>query len=494
MPPTPRGPAMRRRLLGWRVPRWMARGGHGLRVEVRFHGVPVSQAVHWPSRACVAVGASLDDAIPTPDGGPLAMARWHGRDEVALRPCLQGLKPRVLRPGEAWHWTDGRGVEVQMDLVPRIPARRRPNHMGGDVALLTLMLMLTVGAAQVQTVARSIFPDVGIQAHSVGLPSPELIARLMRQDLDGAAGDRPLGQPDPEVAPLFMPAGQDGDFSRAGGGREIGPDVSRVPQPLAEEEPAEELRVEVSFTPEAVVVRAALPEAMERFVGWGFSDWLDVEGADVQVVEAMADALRGARRKLAIDPDDPAAIQILGHYAYLSERHGLSQESFGRYIELFPEDPAGYNNLALTFKRSGELGREEALYRQALLISPLDEHVLNNLAVNLARQGRTDEALGLMGLLGEISPGDPYAELHRAKIHASMGQHRRAYRHLRAALEGSTGLTTLHQIEFRQDLRLDPSLDALRGERRFARILRNFYREDAAPILARAPTKGGRHG
>ena len=103
---------------------------------------------------------------------------------------------------------------------------------------------------------------------------------------------------------------------------------------------------------------------------------------------------------------------------------------------------------------------------------------MNNLAVNLAHQKRFDEALAVMKQLETLDPGEPYAELHRAKIHAEMGNDEEAYRYLRSSLEGMAKLDTLHHIEFRQDIRLDPSFAKLRETRRFRAILLEFYGED----------------
>lgn len=161
----------------------------------------------------------------------------------------------------------------------------------------------------------------------------------------------------------------------------------------------------------------------------------------------------------------------------------LSQAMYQKYVGLFPEDPAGYNNLALTYKRLGEYDQEESLYREALELDPLDDHVLNNLAVNLAHQGRTEEALEIMDKLQVLTPDDPYADLHRAKIFATMGKRDKAYKYLKKALEGVSGLDTLHHIEFRQDIRIDPAFRTLRHESKFQDLIQKFYGADARQIL-----------
>jgi Tfp pilus assembly protein PilF len=120
--------------------------------------------------------------------------------------------------------------------------------------------------------------------------------------------------------------------------------------------------------------------------------------------------------------------------------------------------------------------------------------VLNNLAVNLAHQGRYEEAEQIMAALEERSPDDPYADLHRAKIFAAQGKRRDAYRYLERALKGSRDLDTMHHIEFRQDIRLDPAFKDLRHEDRFARLLRDAYGSDADELLRGPDAREGKGG
>ena len=222
---------------------------------------------------------------------------------------------------------------------------------------------------------------------------------------------------------------------------------------------------------------------MERFIGWGFRDWFDAAAREQKLDPRVERQLQLARARLRLDPDDYGALQVVGHYAYLAENNELCRSTYERLTEIFPEDSAGFNNLALTYKRDGEYVKEEELYRKALDLEPADPVVLNNLAVNLAHQQRFEEALGIMELLEEIDPDDPYSDLHRAKVYAAMGKREKALKYLKRALEGVDRLDTLHHIEFRQDLRLEPLLAELRTEPRYERLLRQAYGPDADAVL-----------
>ena len=217
---------------------------------------------------------------------------------------------------------------------------------------------------------------------------------------------------------------------------------------------------------------------VEEHEGWGIPDWYDAsdkiaERFETEYMKTMA------KRQLEIDPDSAEALSVLSYYQYLAQDYDQAVLTYDKYIRLFPDESAGYNNKALIHKRKGEYVEEERLYRVALALQPLDVTAMNNLAVCLAHQGRYEEALAIMQQLEELDPGEPYADLHRAKIHAEMGDDRTAYRYLEQSLQGMQELDTLHHIEFRQDIRLDPSFRQMREAQRFHSLLVRYYGNDA---------------
>ncbi len=471
----------------------------------------------WSLRGSVEGGAILTD-----NGGPLARYEFVGPDRVRLLPVQPGVEPATIQPGAPWSWRGPHATTVDLDLIPLQRARRWVGGQG-DVAFFTTVLMFGVALAQLGFL-RDLFLQQGM-ATGVSVtaePTPEYIARLLQQDYDGA--DEGLNERADRMEQVegnqsfYMPSGNRGPTSRAGGGERAGESVRRVepedealddtpladaaepdddrdrlegeipppPEPVVDGEPLElDLLGEAPREePEAEAASDAPPTPMEKFVGWGFRDWLEVRDARPESERQIARHLELMRHRLRIDPQDRGAINMLGYYAYLSENDGLSRETYERYVELYPDDPLGYNNLALTYKRTGEYEQEEALYRKALSMESNDHHVLNNLAVNLAHQGRYGEALDVMEVLEEITPGDPYADLHRAKIYAAMGKRNKALRHLEVALQNVEELDTMHHIEFRQDIRLDPAFAPLRGQDRFRRILQRYYGEDAAYLVS----------
>jgi tetratricopeptide (TPR) repeat protein len=498
--------------------------GSGLWVTVRLQGAVVAEEIHRFGWWRVRLGRS----VPTDSGGRFATARWLDRSAVEVAP-EQG-EPRRLAVGDAWRWERPNGVSVEVGLVPahHLPVRVASS---GDLTFLLTFAMLSALAAQIAFLLFVMFP--GGAAAPVPDPTPELIARLLQEDYAGAEeGSLQEDVARPELsepgASYYLPSGNKGPLDRYRGGERQGPEIVRTQptdeerEPVARELPESPDAVDESETatetetlaadappePQAPqdpqrtrvrVPKAAPADPIERFIGWGFRDWMD-RGAAKDVDPELERTLTLARVRLRLDPNDPYALQVVGYYAYLAEEMELSRAVYQRYVTLNEDDPAGYNNLALTYKRLGEYDEEEALYRRALELDPVDDHVLNNLAVNLAHQGRSDEALEIMDRLEVLTPDDPYAGLHRAKIYATMGKRDKAYKYLKQALERTELLDTLHHIEFRQDIRIDPAFQLLRHESKFQDLIRRFYGDDAKQLLGkgwraeRAPERGGAGG
>ena len=470
----------------------------GLRTTIKLFDTVVEQHVSWANPTdWTAVNAN----VPNETNAPIGRYRWNGA--VVEIQGLDTNRKTIGGAADCWTWRNNNGVEVSLDRIKMQRARRGTGEAWGDVALLVMMLTLMVGIAQLNTIFRMVVGEPVQSVRSLE-PSPELIARYLRQEFGGAATGQVAyvdrNQQFREKPLVYLPAGSPGPLDRAGGGTHVSdtlsrraptneatPDQNRTRTPDANkpeiaprpgQQPlmvaADEPPIDDKITPRA---------SIERFVGWGFHDWLDVAESTPAADREMVERLRLAQEIMRIDPNDPFALLTVSYYAYLSENHQLCRDLYKRYIELYPDDAAGWNNLALSYKRTGEYDEEEKLYRIALSLEPGNTNTKNNLAVNLAHQGRYGEARDLMGQLNSAPEEVPYAELHRAKIAASEGKNRQAYRHLKKALSLVERLDTFHHIEFRQDIRLDPSFDALRAQSKFRQILRDRYGDDTPLAL-----------
>jgi tetratricopeptide (TPR) repeat protein len=342
--------------------------------------------------------------------------------------------------------------------------------------------------------------------------SAEYLARLLRKDYAGEEQgviedkiDRPEAERDAQNDDgrhFYMPAGSAGPATKMGGASERS--LRPVRTVVVESEPTIPRKRKAADQPQAVDGDTPIPSApepeqgpddvaadgadeeepdegaeppSEEVEGWGIPGWYDEQDRAAEKLEIDI-VLRMAKRRLAIDPDDLGALGVMSYYQYLAQDYSSALRTYDKMLAIDPEDAAAYNNKALVYKRMEDYRKEEGLYRQSLNLEPNDTTALNNLAVNLAHQGRYDEALAIMRELERSDPDDPYADLHRSKIYAQMGRDDDAFRYLEVALQGMRALDTLHHIEFRQDIRIDPAFEKLRGTARFKTILTKYYGKD----------------
>ncbi|MCK6521193.1 tetratricopeptide repeat protein [Myxococcota bacterium] len=461
-----------------------------------------------------AVAVRLDDeslglGFPPLDGAEAApRVIWRGRAAVdVLLPDAPPIRVTPHEPAEIGHGP----LRLRLSLNPQ--HRVLPWTLEADVVFLgTLMVMTTLAFAlqlllDSQGAVVEVNPDV----------PPELIARLMRNDLDGAEQGAVPTDPRPEsevrLRDIFVPAGADGALDYAGGAarvddeKRVGEGATPALQPLrptptidpaaetpAQPAPLDGVQDEQQLRPSSLEDEAESkdeePQSTAIREGWGLEDWYDAEDARRDQEEILQE-LTTTNERIKLDPNNPYLIQRLAYYQYLSRDYEGALRSYNRFIELLPSSAAGYNNIALVYKRNGEYTKEEGYYRLALALEPNNTHALNNLAVNLAHQERYDEALAIMERLDRLEPNDPYGDLHRAKIHASRGDADAALKLLDDALAGMQRLDTLHNIEFRQDIRLDPAFGVLREDPRFNDLLVRYYVNGPEPGIDLSGGAGG---
>ncbi len=483
---------------------------HALRISALFHGAVVDEVLLQPS----AVAVQLDDerlglGFPPLDGAEVApRVIWRGRAAVDV--LLPDAPPVRVTPHEPAEIGVG---PLRLRLSLNAQHRVLPWTIEADVVFLATFMLMTSLA-----VALQMFLDSrGAGATAAPDVPPELIARLMRNDLEGADdGAVPMDErPESEVRlrDIFVPAGASGALDHAGGAanvddeKRVGEGSSPQLQPLRPTPTIDPdanqaaATAKVDGVQDAQQLRASLrpsdsdakddePESTAVREGWGLEDWYDAEDARRDQTEILQE-LTETNERLKLDPNNPYLVQRLAYYQYLSRDYDGALRSYNRFIELLPSSAAGYNNIALVYKRTGEYTKEEGYYRLALALEPDNTHALNNLAVNLAHQRRFDEALSIMDKLDRLEPNDPYGDLHRAKIHASRGDAEAALALLNDALAGMQRLDTLHNIEFRQDIRLDPAFGGLREDPRFNDLLVRYYVDGPEPGINLSGGAGG---
>lgn len=498
----------------------MAQERYALIATVSLHG-DVVEEVRIPSGEPLQVGGSADLAVPLPPGASfLAKAHWSAADKVEIEDG-RGERHLLERDGAV---AIGFGpVRVRFALDRQFRLRRTaPIPWRASLAWFVCVMGLSVLMDQGLLLHRNRChwfavtpwlvqflqcqpPQLASAADGGGI-NAEYIARLLRQDYAGedeGVIEPPDVEHDKKNEHMYVPAGAAGPITEMGGADQTAPEPIRTPEveeshrsgapetpPLVVDSPeaprvavpdpqpaADEGVADLDDDQEDDLSEDPSPPPVEEEEGWGFKDWMDVSHSREEMEIEMTIYI--TRKKLAIDPEDYTALGTLAYYQYLGEDFEGAEATYDRMITLFPDDPAVYNNKALIYKRQRLWEKEESLYRLALAFEPGDATAMNNLAVNLGHQGRYDEALSYMDQVARITPEDPYTDLHRAKIHAAMGNDEMALHYLEQALEGMARLDTLHHIEFRQDIRVDPSFQKLRETPRFRAILERYYGDDS---------------
>ncbi len=499
---------------------------YALIATARFHGE--AEQIRLEPGPPVRLDAGPPLPLPLPEGvDHLAQIEWIRRGEVRVTDALG--RTYALRPDEALELELGE-LTVELELAPQFSFRRtEPVPWKLSIGWMVVVLLFTIFTSWTELIAErrcrifAFTPELAIALGCVdhradgggaGDFTAEYLARLLKKDYAGEEDGFLYREERPsegrEKQDIFLPSGNRGPIEKMGGAEEVAPEAVKtprsddLPEPEGVRTPKKTEVIEMPTLPEGVsevTVPAREPteeegddegtpesgestpeeRPAEEEEGWGLQDWYDEKDALLDELE-IRHTIHLAQRKLRIDPNSPEALALLSYYQYLDEDYDAAEKTYDRYIELLPDDAAGYNNKALVYKRRGDYKTEESLYRVALSLEPLDVTAMNNLAVNLAHQHRFDEALAIMRQLEVLDPDDPYADLHRAKIYAEMGKDDEALRYLRKALEGMARLDTLHHIEFRQDIRLDPSFEKLRKTRAFRAILLEYYGDDA-PVV-----------
>jgi len=114
----------------------------------------------------------------------------------------------------------------------------------------------------------------------------------------------------------------------------------------------------------------------------------------------------------------------------------------------------------------GEWGEAEAAFREALSLSPTSAYSAGGLGAALARAGRTAEARAILTDLAARQAERYVAPVPFAMVHVALGETDTAFADIARAHAERRGWMTY--------LRVDPLLDPLRGDPRFAEWLRRM--------------------
>jgi serine/threonine-protein kinase len=209
-----------------------------------------------------------------------------------------------------------------------------------------------------------------------------------------------------------------------------------------------------------------LPGALNEYRKADALPGVDVSSLLQQVVflariGAFPAALDLARQSQRRDPLNPVAFNREAYALALSRRYAEAIPPIRRAVQLAPTISRNHTLLALCLMQLGKVAEAEAEYRKA---SPDDIYRMSGEAILFDRQGNraaSDQALQqAQRVFGDL------ASYQYAEVHAQRGEKERAFTALgRAWAIHDPGLTTL---------RVDPLLDPIRSDPRFAALERKL--------------------
>lgn len=107
----------------------------------------------------------------------------------------------------------------------------------------------------------------------------------------------------------------------------------------------------------------------------------------------VAEALELVERAIALDPHQGKYYNSRGALHYAEDRDHVAIADFRQATLLTPDDSMAWNNLGNALLRQGEVNEAEAAFRRALSRQPAPVAAINNLGVALKRQGQIDKAM-----------------------------------------------------------------------------------------------------
>ncbi|HEV8241487.1 MAG TPA: protein kinase [Thermoanaerobaculia bacterium] len=264
--------------------------------------------------------------------------------------------------------------------------------------------------------------------------------------------------------------------------------------PLAAREPAKAAATHAVETgPNVSEAHAALGQVLMQF------DW-DWAGAERELDRAVAldpantaalharshlflalgrfdDSAADSSRALDVDPASVMLGIHLGEHYHLSRRLDAAAEQYGKALELNPDHPNARPLLAMTHEQQGDYAAAIADLERAAPIFAGTSRVRGPLGRLYARAGRIREARALLAeLQHERAAGSYIAADDIAAIYVGLGETDLAFDWLRRACdERAAGLV---------NLAVEPAYDPLRGDLRFAALLRCVGLPDLRAELA----------
>jgi TolB-like protein len=178
-------------------------------------------------------------------------------------------------------------------------------------------------------------------------------------------------------------------------------------------------------------------------------------GQTKQAIAYLEDAVRR-------DPLSEEYVSLLGMFRYLDRQFDTAAEPMRKSIELEPNYWPGYSYLGHLHARTKRYADAEAAFKKAIAIDGTVGEPVSGLGITYALEGRTAEA---REVAERLQRWPTYVSSYNiATVYAAMGDKDRAFEWLGKAVASRSWLLTW--------INVDPDLDELRSDPRFANIVR----------------------
>ena len=175
------------------------------------------------------------------------------------------------------------------------------------------------------------------------------------------------------------------------------------------------------------------------------------------------EALREKKHALAMDPLSVVIRTDLGRMFYFSRNYDQSLAEYRAAIEMDPNFASARLGLAQVHEQKGEFDQAIAECATGVRLSGDTAFALAKLAHSYAAAGRTEQAHSLLERLHDLSRQHYVSPYDLAMIYVALRKHDEAFAGLERAFE--------QRSLWLGYLKVEPQLDALRPDERFAKLL-----------------------
>jgi serine/threonine-protein kinase len=178
----------------------------------------------------------------------------------------------------------------------------------------------------------------------------------------------------------------------------------------------------------------------------------------------LEEAVSEIRRAQERDPLSLIINTDAGRLLYYARRYDEAITQYGKTLDMDPEFMLGRLRLGQAYVQKGLLAEGIVELRGALAASGGRPYFLAELGYAYAREGKMREARELLDKLDKEPSKESVLPYHKAILHLALGEKDQALELLRKACEQHSGLVL--------SLLVEPELDPLRSDPRFANLVR----------------------